>query len=261
MPHTLHQVVHVQRVAIRALTICNTHKDFFQAAIHYAQGMVARGFPAASLLKAWRKFCYEKLTHPSARRNLTTDFKSWLAKQDFSRAHRDENTERQLRLKKAQNRFSGVLLCGLTAANHILAHAQVPPISRNEIERIAAEMAEKEDALLYSCSPGTVHDLATDPRGNYAVDVLLRTIEAHTSMTSKRWKENDSILSSILLVGCGQHWQAVLKDNREGKWYVHEERSIFSVQNLMYFLTNKLKHGAVYQFLTAVDTTLPSPMR
>ena len=167
------------------------------------------------------------MTHPSARRNLTNDFKAWLAKQDFSGAHKDEVTERKQRLEKAQNRFSGVLLCGLTAANHILARAQVPTISRNQIERIAAEIAEKEDVLLYSCSPGTVHDLTTDPRGNYAVDVLLRTIEAHTAMTSKRWKENEPILSSVLLVGCGQHWQAVLKDNREGKWYVHEEASVF----------------------------------
>ena len=33
----------------------------------------------------------------------------------------------------------------------------------------------------------------------------------------------------------------------------------FSVQNLVYFLTNKLKHGAVYQFLTQVDTSPTSP--
>jgi hypothetical protein len=104
---------------IRAMTICNTQKDFFQAVVHYAQGLVARGFPASSLRKAWQKFSYEKLTHPSARRNLTKQFNDWLVNQDFSLAHKDEATERQQRLEKAKNRFSGVLLCGLTAANNI----------------------------------------------------------------------------------------------------------------------------------------------
>ena len=63
---------------IRALTICNTQKDFLQAVIHYAQGLVARGFPASALLKAWRKFSYEKLTHPSARRNLPMNSRTGL---------------------------------------------------------------------------------------------------------------------------------------------------------------------------------------
>jgi hypothetical protein len=41
-------------------------------------------------------------------------------------------------------------------------------------------------------------------------------------MTSQRWTEKENILSDTLLVGCGQHWQAVLKDIKEQKWYVHE---------------------------------------
>ena len=240
---------------IRALTICNAQKDFFHAAIHYAQGLIARGFPASSLQKAWRKFSYEKLHHPSARRNLTKDFKEWLVKQNFSHAHMDEGTEKQQRLEKARSRFLGVLLCGLTAVNHIFKHCNVPPISRDEMESKAKEMAEKEVTLLYSCSPGAVYDMATDPRGNYAVDVLLCTIQSHTTMTSQRWKEKDTIFSNTLLVGCGQHWQAILKDKREGKWYVYEERTRSPVQNLVHFLTNKLKHGAVYQFLDSADTT------
>ena len=119
-----------QGLLIRALTICNTQKDFFQAAIHYAQGLVARGFPASSHQKAWRKFSYEELTHPSARRNLTNEFKQWLAKQDFSHAHIDEAREKQQRLEKARNRFTLVLLCGLTAANNIFKHRKMSPILR-----------------------------------------------------------------------------------------------------------------------------------
>ena len=246
---------------IRALTICNTQKDFFQAAVHYAQGLVARGFPASSLKKAWRKFSYEKLNHPSARRNLTKEFNEWLAKQDFSHTHIDEIAERQQRLEKAKGRFSGVLLCGLTAANNIFLHRKVSPISRGEMEKKAEEMAEKEVALLYSCAPGTVLDLAADPRGNYAVDVLLSIINEHTAMKFQRWTEKEDIFSSTLLVGCGQHWQAVLKDDREGKWYVYEERTKTSIQNLAHFLRNKLKHGAVYQFLDNADTPPVPPER
>ena len=150
-------------------------------------------------------------------------------------------------------------LCGLSAANNILLHRKVPAISRDEMEKVAHEMADKEVALLYSSSPGTVLDLAADPRGNYAVDVLLSTIASHTTMKFERWKENDDIFSNTLLVGCGEHWQAVLKDSQEGKWYVHEERSKTAIQNLVRFLTNKLKHGAVYQFLDTTDTNTTPP--
>ena len=39
---------------IRAFTICNTQRDFLRAAIHYAQGLIARGFPASALMRASR---------------------------------------------------------------------------------------------------------------------------------------------------------------------------------------------------------------
>ena len=68
---------------IRALTICNNQTDFFNAAVHYAQGLIARGFPVTALLRAWWKFSFEQLTNPSARHNLTAQFKEWVAKQDF----------------------------------------------------------------------------------------------------------------------------------------------------------------------------------
>ena len=70
-------------------------------------------------------------------------------------------------------------MCGLTATNHILRACKVPEISAETMQLTAEEMAEKENALLYSCSPGTVHDLATDARGNYAVDTLLRHPVTH----------------------------------------------------------------------------------
>ena len=63
---------------IRALTICNNQNDFLRAAIHYTQGLISRGFPAKTLWRAWRKFSCEKIDHPSARRNLTNHFRTWL---------------------------------------------------------------------------------------------------------------------------------------------------------------------------------------
>jgi len=111
----------------------------------------------------------------------------------------------------------------------------------------AEEMAEKESALLYSCSPGTVHDLAIDPRGNYAVDTLLYVIQSHSNLVCERWFEKAPISTNILLVGCGQHWQAVIKDSQD-KWYIHEKTTVHPVFNLQNFLRNKLSHGAVYQF-------------
>ena len=92
---------------IRALTICNNQRDFLKAAIHYAQGLIARGFPASALMRAWRKFSYEKLTHPTARRELTAQFKEWLNEQDFTAAHDDEETQRKKRGRQIFIQFQG----------------------------------------------------------------------------------------------------------------------------------------------------------
>ena len=61
-------------------------------------------------------------------------------------------------------------MCGLVAVNNILKHMQKPQLTAQCMQEMAETMAQKECSLLYSCSPGTVRDLATDPRGNYAVD-------------------------------------------------------------------------------------------
>ena len=240
---------------IRALTICNNQNDFFKAAIHYAQGLIARGFPPSALMRAWRKFSYEKLTHPSARRELTAQFKQWLDQQDFAAANEDEETRKKKRVAKTLENFKATLMCGLTATNHILTACNVPSITKEVMQTKAQEMADKESALLYSCSPGAIHDLATDPRGNYAVDTLLYVIQSHSNLVCQRWNETAPITTSILLVGCGQHWQAVLK-NKEDKWFIHEASGTYAVHNLQRFLRNKLTHGAVYQFHEITGTTM-----
>jgi hypothetical protein len=85
---------------IRALTICNTQKDFFRAAVHYTQGLISRGFPISSLLKAWNKFAADKIEHVAARKSLTNQFKGWLKKLDFSHCEPDQLKVRRTGLQK-----------------------------------------------------------------------------------------------------------------------------------------------------------------
>jgi len=151
---------------IRAMTICNNQKDFMHAAMYYTQGLIARDFPQNTIMRAWGKFVYEKVTHPAARHHLTNQFKQWLGQQDFSAAHDDESIRRRKRLEKTRAKFVGTLMCGLTATNHILRSLNLPPVSAEFMQEQAALMAEKEDRLLHSSSPDAVHDLAIDPRGN-----------------------------------------------------------------------------------------------
>ena len=120
-------------------------------------------------------------------------------------------------------------MCGMTATTHILQACNSPPITKEDMQVKAREMAEKESVLLYSSSPGTVHDLATDPRGNYAVDTLLYLIQSHSNLVCERWDVTKPISSRIMLVGCGQHWQAVLKDKQD-KWFIHEAHNMPSAQ-------------------------------
>ena len=197
---------------IRALTICNSQNDFFNAVVHYAQGLVSRGFPASSLLKAWRKFAFAKLKHPPARRNLTAQFKDWLSQQDFKDAYPNEEAQRQARYEKSKATFTGTLMCGRVATNHILTALKKKPVSVQYMQEMAEGMAQKECSLLYSSNADTVHDLASDPRGNYAADTLLSILQQETGLVCQRWNGFVPESSKAFLVGSGQHWQAVIKD-------------------------------------------------
>ena len=53
------------------------------------------------------------------------------------------------------------------------------------------------------------------------------------------------IKGSILLIGSGQHWQAVLKD-KDNLWYLCEKHSAKAIQSLSSLLKGRIKHGAVY---------------
>ena len=66
-----------------------------------------------------------------------------------------------------------------------------------------------------------------------------------------RWAEGQPL--QVLLVGYGQHWQAVVKGPHD-EWFVLEQSISHAVQDLHRLLLDKLKHGAVYQIGTSDDS-------
>ena len=238
---------------VRALTICSSEEEFFKAVIHYAQGLIARGFPATSLKRSWNAFCYAKIQNKLARRNLTQKFIEWVNSQDFSACHLDEEAQRKQRKTKTMGKYIGTLACGMHALNHILRAYHKPLVTAEDIHSTASEMADKEEALLYASDSTMVLDLALDPRGNYPVDVLLHMLQSRLGLPMTRWAEGQPLHSAVLLVGSGQHWQAVVKGPHD-EWFVLEQSISHAVQDLHRLLLDKLKHGAVYQVGTLNDS-------
>ena len=89
--------------------------------------------------------------------------------------------------------------------------------------------------------------------GNYAVDTLLHVIQSQGNLDFTRWDGKQPVASNTLLVGSGEHWQAVLKE-KDGNWFIFERLQKYPVHNLQAYLNNKLKHGAVYQFAVRPST-------
>ena len=176
-----------------------------KACIHYAQGLIARGFPYTALKRSWKTFCYSKIQNKHAQNFLTQLFQEWINKQDFSSCHLDEEAQRKQRRVKTMAKFSGTLSCGRHAMNHILKACHKPMITAEDIHITASEMADKEEMLLYSSDANMVLDLALDPRGNYPVDTLLQMLQSRLNLPVLRWSGTTPIESSILLVGSGQH--------------------------------------------------------
>ena len=119
---------------------------------------------------------------------------------------------------KTMGRYIGTLACGMHALNHILRAYCKPLVTAEDIHVSASEMPEREEALLYSTDSNMVLDLALDPRGNYPVDVLLHMLQSRLGLPVERWTEGQPIYSTILLVGTGQHWQAVVKGPHD-EWF------------------------------------------
>ena len=107
--------------------------------------------------------------------------------------------------------------------------------------------------LLYSSDANMVQNLALDPRGNYPVDTLLQMLQSRLNLPVLRWSGTTPIESSILLVGSGQHWQAVVK-GKAGTWFALDANHSSAIQNVERFLGDKLKDGAVYQVGASMDS-------
>jgi hypothetical protein len=241
---------------IRSLTICNNQSDFFRAAIHYTQGLISRGFPFKSLWRSWSKFCHEKINHPAARRNLISQFRDWIDKQDFSACQLDEDAQCRQKVASTTTYYKKSLMCGFYAMNHILSALRLPMVTENELDDQAREMADRESNILYCMDPTIVLDNAMDPRGNYAADTLIHLLRCKSAAAVERWRTGQPISTCTILLGTGDHWQAVLMD-KEKQWFVLERYTKYPIQNLVRFLTAKMTNGAVYE--VGMFETLPNP--
>ena len=134
-------------------------------------------------------------------------------------------------------------MCGL---NNIMKALKLVEISAAEIHDVAREMAGREDSLIYAQDFNMVLDLELDPRGNYAVDVLLHLLGSRTGLPCTRWAPGDALHSAVLLIGSGVHWQAVFREEG-GLWYLYEQSHRNAVSDISLLLEGKVKNGAVYQ--------------
>ena len=129
-------------------------------------------------------------------------------------------------------------------------------VTEQDIDALAQEMADRESTMLYSTDPKAVLDLAVDPRGNYAAETLLHLLRSKTKVSVERWRPSQPLSSCALLLGSGDHWQAVLMD-KDKQWFVLERITKHAIQNLVRFLSSKQTNGAVYE--VGLYEILPNP--
>ena len=173
-------------------------------------------------------------------------FRTWINEQDFSKCHLDEDALRRKKIDDSTQHFRKSLMCGLHAVNHILSALRQNFVTESDIDTVAQQMAERESSILYSMDPNVVLDLALDPRGNYAADTLLHLLHERAGVSVERWRHNQPISSAVILLGSGDHWQAMLMD-QEKQWFVLEQFTKHPIQNVTRFLNAKLANGAVYE--------------
>lgn len=137
-------------------------------------------------------------------------------------------------------------MCGLYAINTIISALKQTEVTPAEIHALAKDMAQKECSLVYAQDAKTVLDMEVDPRGNFAADVLLHLLETRTLLKPTRWTPGHPILSSLLLIGSGTHWQAVLRHN-DSLWFLFDQSFRKAVPDMTLLLEGKSKTGAVYQ--------------
>ena len=168
----------------------------------------------------------------------------------------DEDAQQRQRVLATTDLFKKTLMCGYYAVNHILSALGRPNLSELDMETTAHEMAERESSIVYNMDPNTVLDLAADPRGNYAADTLLHLLHSNSGLNVERWRPDQPVSSCVILLGSGDHWQAVLMD-RDKQWFVLDRYSKSPIQNIMRFLNSRLANGAVYE--VGILEQLPNP--
>ena len=182
--------------------------------VHYAQGLIPRGFPPSPLKSSWHRFLNAKIPAPE-RSDFNKFFLTWLDAQNFAPTAVDAAAVASNRERATRSMTAHTLMCGKVALNHILRMLGKPILTDAEIDAVAQDKAAHERALLYSNAPNTILDLQADPRGNYSVEILLDLLTARSGEPVTRLEPLGNLRRRapcpclLLLVGCSTHWQAV----------------------------------------------------
>ena len=225
----------LKSLLVRAATICSTTAGFKRAVEHYVQGLLARGCATSHLQKSWDSFASSRLKNRWTMRN---ELSAWFRRL-ISGNKVQPPSQQAVSKKRAKHRL---LLCGLNAVNAVLAVMERPLIAREQLDDLNDNLAVEEALVL---DEGEAMDNATDPRGNYPVDVLMAALRTYADCKCERLKPQ-SPSPGLFLVGNGLHWQVVAA-NREGHWSVYDDGLEFPVADVHSFFRNKFHNGAVIQ--------------
>ena len=120
------------------------------------------------------------------------------------------------------------LLCSLRAINHIVRFYNRSRVDRHVLDDIADELATAEALRM---DDGSGIDNATDTRGNYTVETLMRALRVHGDLSCRHCipPPASSPSCTTVLAGNGSHWVALLRLNES--WTMHNGQQTETVRS------------------------------
>ena len=127
----------------------------------------------------------------------------------------------------AQRCNRNALLCSLRAINHIVRCYNRSRVDRHVLDDIADELATAEALRM---DDGSGIDNATDTRGNYTVETLMRALRVHGDLSCRHCipPPASSPSCTTVLAGNGSHWVALLRLNES--WTMHNGQQTETVR-------------------------------
>ena len=225
----------LKSLLVRAATICSTTASFKRAVEHYVQGLLLRGCGLNHLQQSWDSFASSRLKHRWKMRNeLSAWFRRLIGKSKPQSPSQNDAPRKNSKYR--------LLLCGLNAVNAVLSLIDRPPISREQLDDLNDNLAVEEALIV---DEGVAIDNATDPRGNYPVEVLMTALRTYADCKCDRLQPQNPP-PGLYLVGNGLHWQ-VAAASREGQWSVYDDGLEYPIGDVHAFFRNKFHIGAVIQ--------------